>query len=107
MNKKLVEFELEDGSTISIEQPSRYNEVKRSGKDMVETSMPKFEQAVNQVKPAAKAVLNAFKEMNTPDEINLEFGMKFSASAGAIIASVDSEATFKVNLTWKKPAASE
>lgn len=105
MDSKLVKFELEDGSSIYIEQPSKV--AMRGGKDMVKTSTTKFEQAVNQVKPAAKAVLNAFKEMNTPDEINLEFGMKFSASAGAIIASVDSEATFKVNLTWKKTAASE
>ncbi|MCK7576896.1 MAG: hypothetical protein MZV65_14195 [Chromatiales bacterium] len=38
--------------------------------------------------------------MNTPTEIGLEFGVKFSAKAGAIIASVDSEAVFKVSLKW-------
>ena len=35
-----------------------------------------------------------------PTEIELEFGVKFNAKAGAIIASVDSEATFKVALKW-------
>ena len=39
--------------------------------------------------------------MNTPDEIGLEFGIKFNAKAGAVFASVDSEATFKVSLKWK------
>ena len=48
-------------------------------------------------------VLQAFREMNTPDEIGLDFGIKFSAQAGAIFASVDSEATFKVSLKWKNP----
>ena len=58
-------------------------------------------EGITRVKPAAEAVLNAFREMNTPDEINLEFGLKFSAKAGAILASVDGEATFKVALKWK------
>ena len=51
--------------------------------------------------PAAELVLNAFREMNTPDEIGLEFGVKFNASAGAFLASAGSEATFKVSLKWK------
>ncbi len=46
--------------------------------------------------------------MNTPDEIGLEFGLKFNAKTGVIFASADSEATFKVSLKWtnekKEPA---
>ncbi len=56
--------------------------------------------AVNRIKPAAEVVLNAFQEMNTPDEIALEFGLNFSAKAGAIFTSVDSAAAFKVSLKW-------
>jgi len=57
---------------------------------------------VARIKPAAEAVLNAFREMNTPDEIALEFGLKFTAKAGAVfVASAGSEATFKVALKWK------
>lgn len=40
------------------------------------------------------------------DEINLEFSLKFSAKAGAIPASVNGEATFKVSLAWKGKALS-
>jgi len=45
--------------------------------------------------------LKTFQEINTPAEINLEFGVKFNAKAGFIFASADSEATFKVSLKWK------
>ena len=52
-------------------------------------------------------MLESFKEMNTPDEIDLEFGIKFNAKAGAVFASVDSEATFKVSLKWKNISRSQ
>ena len=35
--------------------------------------------------------------------VNLEFGVKFNAKAGVVFASVDSEAIFKVSITWKDP----
>ncbi len=61
----------------------------------------RFVEAIAQVKPAANAVFTVFREMNTPDEIGLESGIKFGAKAGAFLASADSEATFKVSLKWK------
>ena len=60
----------------------------------------KFEQAISLIKPVAKALYGAFEELNKPKEINMEFGMKFSAKAGVIFASADSEATFKITLKW-------
>ena len=53
------------------------------------------------IKPVAKALFGAFEEFNNPQEIQLEFGVKFSAKAGVIFASADSEATFKVSLKWQ------
>ena len=55
----------------------------------------RFVDAVAKIKPAAEVVLKAFQEMNTPDEIGLEFGLKFNAKTGVVFASADSEATFK------------
>ncbi|MDM8517898.1 CU044_2847 family protein [Desulfobacterales bacterium HSG16] len=102
--KKLIEFELEDGTPvyIEVEDPKAGQGtqlVSRGGKG-IEKSENKFTEAVKKIKPAAEAVLDTFRDMNTPDEIGLEFGLKFNAKAGAIIASVDSEATFKVSLKW-------
>ena len=60
----------------------------------------RFVEAIAKVKPAAEALFNSLREMNAPDEIGLEFGVKFNAKVGAILASADSEATFKVSLKW-------
>ena len=104
--KKLIEFELEDGSTVFVEtedSDKRYGE-QRAGKgskaSVPEKAEKRFKEAIKHVKSASDTLLESFREMNTPDEIGLEFGMKFNAKAGAIFASVDSEATFKVSLKW-------
>jgi len=103
--KQLLEFEL-DGGSIFVEvddTPAKKNSRTLRGKSSDDESdgrAQRFVDAVARVRPAAEAVLKAFQEMNTPDEIGLEFGVKFNAKAGAILASVDSEATFKVSLKW-------
>jgi len=103
--KQLLEFEI-DGGSIFIEGDDSAPEKSgralrgRSQGDSGDGRTQRFIEAVEKVRPAAEAVLKAFQEMNTPDEIGLEFGVKFNAKAGAILASVDSEATFKVSLKW-------
>jgi hypothetical protein len=103
--KKLIEFEL-DGQSVYFEaemsEAEGVRRVSRSGgEDEPEKAVSRFTEAVARIKPAAEVVLNAFREMNTPDEIALEFGLNFSATAGVVFASTDSTATFKVSLRWK------
>lgn len=104
--KKLIEFEL-DGQPVYVEAEMSETEkglqrVSRSGgDDEPEKAASRFTDAVARIKPAAEVVLNTFREMNTPDEIALEFGLNFSAKAGVVFASADSTATFKVSLRWK------
>jgi hypothetical protein len=108
--KKLAEFEL-DGASVFIEVDEGDGEhsdrtvrgQQRGGAE--QDRAQRFVDAVARVKPAAEAVLRTFQELQTPDEISLEFGVKFNAKAGAILASVDSEATFKVSLKWKRKEA--
>lgn len=105
--KRIVEFKLDDDSPIfvEVEDSETYGikRVGRVGEEGIAKAENRFMEAIARVKPAAEAVLRSFREMNTPDEIGLDFGIKFSAKAGAILASVDSEATFKVSLKWKNP----
>lgn len=102
--KKVVPFEL-DGGPVYIEVEDRdvdddgFTRVSRNDHDD-SNSEKRFSSAIARVKPAAEAVLKAFSDMNQPDEIGLEFGIKFNARLGAIFTSVDSEATFKVSLKW-------
>jgi len=67
----------------------------------IEEAEKSFTDAVAHIKPAAEKVLQAFREMNSPNEIKLEFGIKLSGKVGAIFVSADSEATFKISLTWR------
>ena len=104
--RHIVEFILAEGQPVFVEVEDTDENTRQRvsrGDTGPERSGKRFLDAIAQVKPAAEAVLNAFRELNTPDEIGLEFGVKFSASAGAVLASVDSEATFKVALKWKNP----
>lgn len=60
-----------------------------------------FKECIARIRPAVEIVLDAFRAMNAADEINLDFGIKFNSKVGAINASADRGATFKVSLKWK------
>lgn len=104
---ELIEFKLDDGTVVMFEglQDARSGpqRVTRGGEVEPAKAEKTLNQAIHTAKIAAELVLNSFKEMNAPDEINLEFGVKLAVKAGVVIASADSEATFKVALKWKKP----
>ncbi len=109
--KDVIVFELEDGTPVYIEstdpiQGRGVERVGKSGKREVEATR-RFADALAHIRPAAETVLNTFREMNPPSEIALEFGLKMSASAGAIFTSLDSEATFKISLKWTNPKKEE
>ncbi len=114
MPKQLVEFPLEDGSTVVFETDevaTAGNGVQRvsrgrstGGEDNNESGVSRaaqtFDQVSQRIRPAAQMVLDSLREMNTPKEIQLEFGLKFSAKTGVIVASADSEVNFKVSVKW-------
>lgn len=62
-----------------------------------------FEDAIAPLKSISNSLINNIKEIATsPDEVEIELGIKFSASAGIIITSIDSEAVLNLKLKWKK-----
>ncbi|WP_089726440.1 CU044_2847 family protein [Candidatus Thiosymbion oneisti] len=107
-DRELLAFELADGIPVYVETTDTGTDaglrrVDRGPGDPLKADS-RFEEAVGRIRPAAQALLDSLRELNTPEEIGLEFGLKFNAKAGAVIASVDSEATFKVSIKWKNPA---
>ena len=108
--KKLIEYPLKDGSLvlIEVEEPDRpptspMRGLPHSPHDVIERATQTFDDALDKVKPAAYAIITKLKESKTPPEqIGLEFGIKFSAKTGAAIAFTDAEANFKVTMTWKR-----
>ncbi|MGV9386817.1 CU044_2847 family protein [Nonomuraea sp. NPDC003707] len=59
--------------------------------------------AVAKLRPAVAAVTEQLTKMPTrPDHITVEFGIKFTAELGAVIANAGSEASFGITMTWDK-----
>ena len=107
--KRLVEFPLEDGTTILVEsdEPESKGPVVRGVgvRDVAEKAEQTFETALSRIKPAAAAVIAKLRDLSDPPEqVAIEFGIKLGAKAGAFITSADAEATFKITLTWKREA---
>ncbi|MFQ6102584.1 MAG: CU044_2847 family protein [Anaerolineae bacterium] len=103
--KRLVEFPLEDGGSILVE----VEEAERPGmvpaaaaKGVPEKAQQTFEAALEKVRPAAAVIIKKLRALHDPpDEIEVEFGLKMSAEAGAFVAAAGAEANYKVTLTWK------
>ena len=60
-----------------------------------------FSKWLQGVKPLVGSVYNSLQELNSPTEIELEFGIKLAAKTGIIVTSAESEANFRVKLAWK------
>jgi len=88
--KRLVEFELEEGGTILVEvevpkRPGVEHAAMRGG-EVVRRAGQTFEAALDKVRPAAQAIIRKLRALHDPpDEIEVEFGLKMSAEAGAVV----------------------
>lgn len=103
--KRLVEFPMEDGSTILVEvdEPGMGGGTLRSGRagDMIERASVTYEEALGKIQPAAVSIVTRIRRMpEPPTEIAVELGISLSAEAGAFIASASTQAHLKLTLTW-------
>ena len=100
----LVEFDLEDGGTVLIQADGSPAITTRGGGRSQEKAEQSLERAAETIRPAAETMLATFIGMeNAPSEISLEFGVQFSAEAGAFIGSVSGGANFAVTVKWIRP----
>lgn len=107
---RLVEFDLKDSSaTVMVkvrDLPSAASDdtVCRSGlpRDIIERSNQNLDMAISREKPAAKAPIAAMTSLTwRPDGLTTTFGIEFSGSMGAIIASTAAAVNISVTLTWR------
>ena len=111
--KRMIEVPLENGEVVlmEVDEPEASGRVVRGvGSSVAEKAEQTFEAGLERIKPAANALINKLRDLKeSPEQVVVEFGIKLSAKAGAFIASADSEATFKISLTWKrqKPASGQ
>ena len=98
---KLVQVPTQDGPVLFDvdEIPSGPERVSRRGANVVVNLDERLEEALASARPAAQAVLDAFKAIS-PDEVSVEFGLRIDAEAGAIIAKTGASGHFVVALKW-------
>lgn len=97
---------MQDGTAILVEVDAADIGAGMRGagaSEMVEKARDTFEAALARIRPAAEGIIANLQALSVkPDTVAVEFGLKLSASAGAVIASAATEANFKINLTWKR-----
>ncbi|MEU0003468.1 CU044_2847 family protein [Streptomyces sp. NPDC006314] len=98
----LVEFRTEDGALVVVEDVAT-----RSGARLVSRgdgpaqAARTFEGALEGVRAAASAALRVFRDGTLrPDAVEIEFGVRLSAEAGAVIAKGSTEGHLVVKLSW-------
>lgn len=91
----VARFDVESEEVAAV-GPER---VSRHGHATVAKLDESLDAALASARPAAQAVVDTFREM-TPDEVNVEFGLRLDAEAGAVFAKAGVGAHFTVSLRW-------
>lgn len=111
--KRIVPIEMQDGSVIYAEvdeteiveaRPATRGEPERVSRRLPEVEPTeikrRFETAIETIKPAVASIVSNLKEIDNPSKINLEVGINFSATLGAVVASTSSDVAIKIALEW-------
>jgi hypothetical protein len=104
--RRMVEFPLADGGLVLAEVEVDQDEqdgivpAARAG-EIASRATQTFEDAIDKIRPAADVVVARLRALAArPDEMEVTFGLKLSAAAGAFVAAAGSEANFTVVLRW-------
>lgn len=102
----LIEVPLEKGGSILIEvgAPTSGEVLRGKGAtQVIEQVSQTLEKALSHVRSTADVVIAQLRSIpQTPDEVSVEFGIRFGAKGTVYIAGGEAEANFKVALKWKK-----
>jgi hypothetical protein len=106
----LLELPLQDGGSVHVEvlgdEPVVDGLVPAARGQALATAAAaelSFEQALDRIRPAADALIGRLRTLATrPDEVEVSFGLRMSAKAGAVIAVSGAEANFTVALRWTR-----
>lgn len=74
-----------------------------SGDKVIKKTRDFLKDSITQIKGFSDNIAEAIEDSRMrPDELELEFGIKFAADAGIIISSISSEANLTVKMKWNK-----
>jgi hypothetical protein len=103
--KRAIEFK-HGGETVivEVEDVTAHGDQHFGRGGALEKATQSFEEAVAGIRPIAETLLGQLAAL-APESVSVEFGVKFSAQAGVILASSALEGNCKVTLGWKPAAA--
>ena len=88
---------------VEFSQPSGLRQVSITPENVVQKSAEAVDKAMGMVKKMAhKGIVTLDNLARKPTQIEMEFGIKFTAETGAIIAKTAAEASLMVKLTWER-----
>ena len=103
----LVEFTTGDGVRVGVEGVEDEEGARLVSRgDGPARAARTFEDSLDGVRAAAASALRVFRDGSLrPDAVELEFGVKLSAEAGAVIAKGSAEGHLVVKLSWSPEPA--
>ncbi|MFJ3823380.1 CU044_2847 family protein [Streptomyces nodosus] len=108
MSDELVRFELGEGSAgvyVELAEDDSGVERVRRRSGARSDAVDGFENGLDQIRDVAARTLRRITSMPAaPSSVELEFGVKFSVEAGAVIARTGVEGHLKVKVVWENAA---
>ncbi|MEV0439564.1 CU044_2847 family protein [Streptomyces spectabilis] len=102
--REVARFPLADGGIASVEvEDQEYGTrlVSRSSSGYIEAAST-LDHAMDQIRDVASAMVRPLRDIQPrPDGVEVAFGVRLNAEAGALISSSVVESHFQVTLTWK------
>jgi hypothetical protein len=103
MGSRVLEFpiNLDSGVTVLVEVDDPQTGNRPVSRSVAEKARQTFEAALAEVMPVVNVLTSRLQELvERPNSVGLEFGIKFTAGADAMIAKTSMEGNVKVTLTW-------
>lgn len=104
---EIMRFETSSGAKVLVEAADDDHGVGRVSRNGIADLGRRFGDVLDGIRDAAADALDTFRTGPLkPDEIEIEFGVKLNAEAGAVIAKTATEGHFTIKLSWTSgPAA--
>ena len=102
---ELVQFDLEGGASLLVEVDEDEPGIERASRmdDLAIKGSQSLEVALEGIRSAANVTLAKLRDVaEAPDEVEVQFGVRLNAQAGAVIAKTEAEGHLQVRMAWKR-----
>jgi hypothetical protein len=106
---QLLRFELDGGGSVLVEVADDEPGIEQAARvdELVVKARISLEDALDQVRAVANAAVTRLQDLaEQPQQIQVEFGIRLNAEAGAVIARTQAEGHLQVTLTWTRSDSS-